>query len=154
MSDCHCSRSQSPSSATGDLAHSSRRGFFGTLSAVAVGLLAWPRQLFAGGKPWVAVPLDMAPKLHKVGGSMMTQIRGKDLLLVRDGEASAHAFEALCPHEQCQLNYAPDTQKIECPCHAALFALTGKVLEGPPPRALETYPAIVDGNRILIKIPV
>jgi hypothetical protein len=28
------------------------------------------------------------------------------------------------------------------------------VLFRSPPRALETYPAIVDGNRILIKIPV
>ena len=85
---------------------------------------------------------------------MLTQIRGKDLLLVRDGETSAHAFEALCPHEQCQVNYAPESQKIECPCHAAVFDLTGKVLEGPPPRPLETYTAIVDGDRLLIKIPV
>ena len=131
----------------------SRRGFFASLSAVAVALLARPGRALADGKPWVAVPLDRAPKLKKVGGSMLTQIRGKDLLLVRDGEASARAFEGLCPHEQCQINYAPESQKIECPCHAAVFDLNGKVLEGPPPRPLETYAAIVDGDRILIKIP-
>jgi nitrite reductase/ring-hydroxylating ferredoxin subunit len=116
-------------------------------------LVAWPRHLLAVGKPWVAVPLDLVPKLQKVGGSMMSKIRGKDLLLVRDGEKTAHAFEAMCPHEQCPVVYSAETQKIECPCHQALFDLTGKVLEGPPPRALETYPAIVDGDRILLKIP-
>jgi cytochrome b6-f complex iron-sulfur subunit len=154
MSDCPCSRSQSPSSAAREPAHPSRRGFVGSLSAVAVALLAWPRRALAGGKPWVAVPLDMAPKLKTVGGSMLTQIRGKELLLVRDGETSVRAFEGLCPHEQCQVNYVAESQKIECPCHAALFDLAGKVLEGPPPRALETYAALVDGDRLLIKIPV
>ena len=133
-------------------AEPSRRGFFGKLSGIALALVAWPKLAFAG-KKWVAVPLAKAPKLQKVGGSMVTKIRGKELLLVRDSETSAHAFEAKCPHEQCDLNYAPDSQKIECPCHAALFDLTGKVLEGPPPRPLETYAAIVDGERILFNIP-
>ena len=153
MSDCPCSRSKSTSSQTRASAQPSRRGFVAALSAVALALLAWPRRLLAGGKPWVAVPLDLAPKLKMVGGSMSSKIRGKDLLLVRDGESSAHVFEALCPHEQCPVVYSAETQKIECPCHAAVFDLTGKVLEGPPPRPLESYATIVDGNRILIKIP-
>ncbi len=124
------------------------------MTAVAVALLAWPRAAFSAGKSWVAVPLSKAPKLEKVGGSMVTNIRGKELLLVRDGENSAHAFEAKCPHEGCDLNYDPDTIKIDCPCHAAVFDMTGKVLEGPPPRPLKTYPAIVDGDRILFNVPV
>ncbi len=88
-----------------------------------------------------------------VGGSMVTRIRGKELPLVRDGQASAHAFEAKCPHEQCDINYSSERQKIECPCHDGLFDLTGKVLSGPPPRPLETYQTIVDGERILVSVP-
>jgi nitrite reductase/ring-hydroxylating ferredoxin subunit len=107
----------------------------------------------AAGKPWVAVPLAKAPKLQSVGGSLMTRIRGKELLIVRDGKDSAHTFEAKCPHEQCDVNYAPDKQKIECPCHEGLFDLSGKVLAGPVPRPLDTYQTIVDGGRILIRIP-
>jgi nitrite reductase/ring-hydroxylating ferredoxin subunit len=131
----------------------SRRGFFATLSALGFGLVALPKTLFAAGKPWVAVPLSKAPKLRNAGGSMVTKIRGKELLLIRDSENSAHAFEAKCPHEQCDLSYAPATQKVECPCHDALFDLSGKVLQGPPPRPLESYQAIVDGDRILLHIP-
>ena len=153
MSNCPCSRSLQPPAKAAASAQTSRRGFFGALSGLALALLAWPKALLAGGKPWVAVPLAKAPKLQKAGGSMVTRIRGTELLLVRDSETSAHAFEAKCPHEQCDLNYSPDSQKVECPCHAAVFDLTGKVLEGPPPRTLQSYQAIVDGERILLNIP-
>ena len=132
---------------------SSRRGFFTALSGLGLILLAWPKAVLAGNKPWVAIPLAKAPKLQKAGGSMVTKIRGKELLVVRDGDASAHAFEAKCPHEGCDLTYAPATNKIECPCHDAVFDLTGKVLQGPPPRPLDSYQAIVDGERILLRIP-
>jgi nitrite reductase/ring-hydroxylating ferredoxin subunit len=150
MSNCGCSRRASATQE--ESTQPSRRTFFGRLSGLALAVVAWPKMAMAG-KKWVAVPLAKAPKLQKVGGSMVTRIRGKELLLVRDAENSAHAYEAKCPHEFCDLNYAPDTQKIECPCHAALFDLSGKVLEGPPPRPLETYQAIVDGERILLNIP-
>lgn len=130
-----------------------RRGFFTAATGAFLALIVWPRSVAAGGKSWVAVPLGKAPKLQTVGGSMVTRIRGKELLLVRDGHDSAHAFEAKCPHEQCDINYSPERQKIECPCHDGLFDLTGKVLSGPPPRPLETYQTIVDGERILVRIP-
>jgi nitrite reductase/ring-hydroxylating ferredoxin subunit len=153
MSNCPHSRSLSASAERSAPAQASRRGFFAAATATALALLAWPKAVFAGGRSWVAVPLAKAPKLQKVGGSMVTKIRGKELLLVRDGQDSAHAFEAKCPHEQCDLNYTHGKQKIECPCHDGVFDLSGKVLEGPPPRPLETYQTIVDGERILLRIP-
>jgi nitrite reductase/ring-hydroxylating ferredoxin subunit len=152
MSDCRCSHRSSSSTKEEPSTKSSRRGFFGALAGLALALVAWPKMAL-GGKKWVAVPLAKAPKLQKVGGSMVTRIRGKELLLVRESETVAHAFEAKCPHEQCDLNYDPDAKKIDCPCHQAVFDLTGKVLEGPPPRPLETYETIVDGDRILLTVP-
>lgn len=153
MSNCPCSRNRQAPSEQDAPEQSSRRGFFAAISGAALALLAWPKLAIASGKPWVALPLAKAPKLQKVGGSMMTRIRGKEILLVRDGETTAHAFESKCPHEGCDVNYAPASNKIECPCHDALFDLDGKVLQGPPPRALETYSALVDGDRILLNIP-
>jgi len=149
MSQRPCPRVPAPSASPG----LPRRGFFTALSGAALGLLAWPRSVSAQGKTWVALPLGKAPKLQTAGGSMVTRIRGKELLLVRDGQGSAHTFEAKCPHEGCDINYSPEHQKIECPCHDAVFDLTGKVLQGPPPRPLATYQTIVDGDRILIRIP-
>lgn len=153
MSCRSCSRQPSKPTQQPAPVGSSRRGVLAAAGGAALALLAWPRALLGGGKSWVAVPLSKAPKLQKVGGSMQTRIRGKELLLVRDGQDTAHAVEAKCPHEFCDINYVPESKKLECPCHDAFFDLSGKVLQGPPPRALETYPTIVDGDRILIRIP-
>jgi nitrite reductase/ring-hydroxylating ferredoxin subunit len=153
MSDCPHARSSALPATPNAPAQTSRRGFFATAAGFALALLAWPRAVFAGGKPWVAIPLHKAPKLQEIGGSMVTRIRGKELLVVRDGQNSAHTFEAKCPHEGCDINYAPESQKIECPCHDGRFDLSGKVLAGPPPRPLETYQTIVDGDRLLLHVP-
>ena len=153
MSNCGCCNKKSSTPKQDTPAQPARRGFFGTIAGLAVALVAWPKMALSAGKAWVAVPLSKAPKLKIVGGSMVTKIRGKELLLVRDSETSAHAYEAKCPHEFCDVNYSPEKNKIECPCHDALFDMDGKVLQGPPPRALETYQAIVDGDRILFNIP-
>jgi nitrite reductase/ring-hydroxylating ferredoxin subunit len=153
MSHHSCPHRSAHSPHAGVAPLATRRGFFAAATGAALALLAWPRTLFGAGKSWVAVPLGKAPKLQKVGGSLMTKIRGKELLLVRDGQDSAHAFEAKCPHEFCDVNYQPESRKLECPCHDAHFDLDGKVLDGPPPRPLQTYPALVDGDRILIRIP-
>lgn len=150
MSNCRCSHTPKTSTSAEAPPQSSRRSFFGVLASVAFALVALPKMALGAGKKYVAIPLAKAPKLQNVGGSMVTMIRGQELLVVRDSATTAHAFEAKCPHEQCDLNYAPDSQKIECPCHAAVFDLTGKVLEGPPPRPLQTYAAVVDGERIIL----
>jgi Rieske Fe-S protein len=153
MSCCKHPHSSSTSTADAVSAAASRRGFFTAASGAVLALVAWPRVTLAGGKNWVAVPLAKAPKLKDVGGSLVTRIRGKEILIVRDGPGSAHSFESKCPHEGCDVNFAPERQRIECPCHDAVFDLTGKVLQGPPPRPLESYQTIVDGDRILIRIP-
>ncbi len=154
MSERRCPYSLPSSPAASVPALLPRRGFVAAASGALLAAVGWPRGVAsASGKSWVAVPLGKAPKLREVGGSMMTRIRGKELLLVRDGPDSARTFEGKCSHEQCDVNYVPDQQKIECPCHDAFFDMSGKVLAGPPPRPLETYPTIVDGDRILIRIP-
>jgi len=150
MSERTDARKAAPSDAPAALP---RRGFFAAASGAVLAALGFPRATSAAGKSWVAVPLGKAPKLRSVGGSLMTRIRGKELLIVRDGEGSAHTFEGKCPHEQCDVVYAADQQKLACPCHDASFDLSGKVLAGPVPRPLETYQTIVDGDRLLIRIP-
>jgi cytochrome b6-f complex iron-sulfur subunit len=153
MSNCCCSKNASDNALQGKPTETSRRTFFGAVAGVAVALVAWPKMTFAAAAKKVAVPLASAEKLQKVGGYMVTKIKDKDLLLIRDGEKSVHAFEAKCPHEKCPLTYSADEKKVKCPCHKASFDLTGKVLAGPPPRPLESYPATLEGGKILIALP-
>lgn len=58
-------------------------------------------------------------------------------LLVLDQDGELHAFDAVCTHLGCTVQYKPDTSQIWCACHNAFYDLGGNVISGPPPRPLE-----------------
>jgi len=45
-----------------------------------------------------------------------------------------------CTHLGCTVNWNEEANAYLCPCHDAKFSQDGKVLDGPPPRELDTYP--------------
>ncbi len=58
-------------------------------------------------------------------------------ILIRLDSGDYVAYKQRCTHLSCPVTYAPDRNRLECPCHNGAFdAATGKVLEGPPPRPL------------------
>jgi len=60
-------------------------------------------------------------------------------ILIRTADGAYHAYGQKCTHLSCPVYYSRDHQRLECPCHEGAFdAATGKVLYGPPPRALDT----------------
>jgi len=129
----------------------SRRTFFGTMAGLALALVAFPKVALAAGKK-VALPLKSAEKLKTVGGFMITKVKDKDLLLVRDSESSVKAFDSMCTHEKCGLTYDKGKNQVKCPCHNAYFDLTGKVLSGPPPKPLGTYSTKLKGDKVIITL--
>jgi menaquinol-cytochrome c reductase iron-sulfur subunit len=70
--------------------------------------------------------------------------------LVRLAGNEVAAFSPHCTHLGCAYHYNSGIREFVCPCHASNFALDGKVLTGPAPRALDRYPVRVEGDRILI----
>lgn len=65
-----------------------------------------------------------------------------------------YAIEDVCPHAYALLSQGfVQDGKVECPLHAAVFDIkTGKCLEGPADRDLQTYPVLVKGNDVYIQI--
>lgn len=63
---------------------------------------------------------------------------GRDpAILVHLPGGDLRAFSQKCTHLGCVVYYAPDTRRMECPCHEGHFdARTGAVLGGPPQRPL------------------
>ena len=45
-----------------------------------------------------------------------------------------------------------DTRLIECPCHGGVYDLEGRVVAGPPPRALDELPTRLDGAQVLVQV--
>lgn len=67
---------------------------------------------------------------------------GTDRILVfHDPKKNLRACSAKCTHEGCTVQYKADESLIWCACHNGRFDLDGRVLSGPPPRALAPYKA-------------
>ncbi len=62
------------------------------------------------------------------------------VLVLEDSEGELRALDAKCTHEGCTVRYVPRDELIWCACHNGRFDLRGRVLAGPPPRPLATYP--------------
>ncbi len=65
-----------------------------------------------------------------------TQTRPFDTnLLIKDDSGKYHAYNRVCTHLQCFVNYDPESKTIQCPCHGSTYdATTGDVLSGPAPQ--------------------
>ena len=81
------------------------------------------------------------------GTKKITDLQGRDLVLVRTGDKEVKAMSTVCTHLGCTVYWEEGNQEFYCPCHAGRFDKDGNVLAGPPPTPLETYHTeIEDGN--------
>jgi len=62
--------------------------------------------------------------------------------LQRLAHNQVRAFNVVCPHAGCFVDYRTEHKNYFCPCHNSSFALDGKVLDpkSPSPRALDDLP--------------
>ncbi len=85
----------------------------------------------------VTIPVSELP----VGKAKKIGFKGGPVIVVRKSETEVYALSAVCTHLGCLVTWEEDTQRLECPCHAAKFDLQGTVLGGPAPKALPSYSA-------------
>ena len=89
-----------------------------------------------------------------VGGTRSFVLEGSTIpyILIHLENGEFRAYEQKCTHLSCSVFYAPGSGKIECPCHKGFFdAMTGEVLEGPPPRALPKLEVFFKENSVFVK---
>ena len=71
-------------------------------------------------------------------------------IVVRTATGELRAFAATCTHLSCTVQYRGDLQHIWCACHNGHYDLTGRNIEGPPPRPLDRYDVVMKGDDALI----
>lgn len=71
-------------------------------------------------------------------------------LLIRVPDGSFRAFLGTCPHLACTVEYRPDLNQIWCACHDGRFDLTGKNIQGPPPRPLTALEVQVRDQEVFV----
>ena len=105
-------------------------------SAASQGSTAQPGTLLAKGA-------DLAS-----AGSVTTvdPATGDPVLVIRLSRSSVVAYDAICTHAGCTVEYDPTSVSMICPCHGAQFdpAHHGRVISGPTDQPLASIPIRVD----------
>ncbi len=71
-------------------------------------------------------------------------------LLIRTPDGEFRAFLGTCPHLACNVEYRPDLTQIWCACHDGRFDLTGKNVQGPPPRPLQPLGVQIRDGEVMV----
>jgi Rieske Fe-S protein len=88
---------------------------------------------------------DLAPNTGKIVPFGTTPV-----VLVRTTSGEFRAFSATCTHLSCTVQYRPDLEHIWCACHNGHYDLTGRNIDGPPPRPLDRYDVALRGDDVVI----
>ena len=88
---------------------------------------------------------DLKPNSGKI-----VKFGAKPVLLMRLGETEWRAYSAVCTHLNCTVQFDEAKRAIWCACHNGLYDVSGQVVGGPPPRALEPYTVHVRAGEIII----
>ncbi|MCB8933401.1 MAG: ubiquinol-cytochrome c reductase iron-sulfur subunit [Fimbriimonadaceae bacterium] len=58
------------------------------------------------------------------------------------------AIDPACTHLGCRVKFQDAKMRYFCPCHGGVFDAEGRVVSGPPPKALERHPVRIKGGKI------
>lgn len=124
-------------------------GFVSTLVAVAYPI--W-RFLIppASGEPATQSVVAARASQVKANSGLLFKFGSRPGLLIRNQEGELQAFNAVCTHLDCTVQYKTDTSQIWCACHNGLYDLSGNVISGPPPRPLERLVVQQRGDDIVV----
>ncbi len=82
----------------------------------------------------------------------VTLIAKGHLYLSRLDDGGFLAISRKCTHLGCAVPWVAERKQFECPCHASVFDMTGKVLKSPAPRALDLFPVTFEDELVMIDI--
>ena len=86
----------------------------------------------------------------KKGSGTIVRFGNKPVIVVRLDSGEVRAFSATCTHLDCTVQYRHDLGIIWCACHNGQYDLTGRNIGGPPPRPLDPYRVIIQGDQVLV----
>jgi thiosulfate dehydrogenase [quinone] large subunit len=73
---------------------------------------------------------------------------GDPAIIIHTSGSTFYAYDAICTHAGCTVQYDPQQQYIVCPCHGGTFdpAHGAEVVAGPPPSPLAPIEMKIDAH--------
>jgi len=135
-----------------------RRGFLKYL--LGGGLVAWLAAVLYPIMAYLKPPQQAEVEVTSVKAGKVSAIEkesgvivrfgNKPVILVRNAAGEFRAFSATCTHLDCTVQFRKDMGLIWCACHNGRYDLNGRNVAGPPPRPLDEYRVVVQGEDISI----
>ncbi len=124
------------------------------------GLVAWAASvaypLVAYLKPPKQAEVEVSSvKVGKLSGiekdsGTIVRFGNKPVILLRTAGGDLRAFSATCTHLDCTVQYRKDLGVIWCACHNGKYDTNGRNISGPPPRPLDEYRVVVQGDEVFV----
>jgi len=124
-------------------------GLLAWLGAVLYPVLAYMKPPKQGEVEVSSVKAGKVSAMEKDSG-VIVRFGNKPVILVRSAAGDFRAFSATCTHLDCTVQYRKDMGLIWCACHNGRYDLNGRNVAGPPPRPLDEYRVVVQGDEISI----
>ncbi|MDD8018693.1 MAG: Rieske (2Fe-2S) protein [Bacteroidota bacterium] len=96
-----------------------------------------------------SVKVGLLKDIEKDSGQIV-KFGTKPVILIRTANGDLRAFSAACTHLECTVQYRKDYGMIWCACHNGKYDLNGRNVSGPPPRPLDEYRVVVQGEEVSI----
>jgi cytochrome b6-f complex iron-sulfur subunit len=132
---------------------SRRKLLHGLLGA---GILGWLGSILYPVTRYLVPPPAGEAKVSSIKAGLITdtwekpfkivQLGREPVILLKDRQGNYRALEATCTHLSCIVQYREEDNIVWCACHNGKFDLSGKVISGPPPNALQPYDVNVTEN--------
>ena len=106
---------------------------------------------------FASLPMDGPPQLVTVvadrtdAWNFYPQQPVGSIWLRRTAEDQILAFNTICPHLGCSVDYRSSHQDFYCPCHLSNFDLAGVRQNMIPPRDMDALETKVEGDRVFVK---
>lgn len=122
---------------------------FAWLAAVVYPVVAYLKPPKQGEVEVTSVKAGKLSEIEKDSGRIV-KFGTKPVILIRTANGDMRALSATCTHLDCTVQYRKDMGLIWCACHNGKYDISGRNVSGPPPRPLDEYRVIVQGDEVFI----
>ena len=124
-------------------------GLVAWLAAVLYPIMAYLKPPQQAEVEVTSVKAGKVSAMEKESG-VIVRFGNKPVILIRNAAGEFRAFSATCTHLDCTVQFRKDMGLIWCACHNGRYDLNGRNVAGPPPRPLDEYRVIIQGEDISI----
>lgn len=119
------------------------------IGTVLYPIFAYLRPPPAGEVEVTSVKVGTLNEIPKDSGQII-KFGSKPVIVVRTANDELRAFAATCTHLDCTVQFRQDLGIIWCACHNGQYDLNGRNIGGPPPRPLEEFRVVVQGEELFV----